>query len=309
MRAPLPGRARRAPGGRPSAPRPCALAEAGPGPGDPGAPGRFALLYPGAGSFRTLPGKARRAGGLLAGWCITYSWPGDCAHAPFREARNAALLKRFGTSDTDAIAAMADTYYKLCAARDAAQAEAERQDCHRRRPVCLPQLQRAGDSAGGPPLRPRRLRHLPRRTACCASCAVRRKELAEAESAAREARLRADLLARAGPQAGGRRSVRSAGAEPGGCDRPTGAGPGGPGRRPLRRGSADRPAPRRGRPGGAASVRAEQLEQREQLEEEYAALQLAWRPWTPPTPLCRAAFPRLWAAGQRRSFRPHRRAL
>ena len=83
------------------------------------------------------------------------------------------------------------------------------------------------------------------------TCAVRRKELAEAESAAREARLRRELLARQLPEAGGagvRRPRPGPGTVAAELERTRGRLAAGP----LRRRPAHRPAPGRRGPGGAA---------------------------------------------------------
>ena len=50
---------------------------------------------------------------------------GACAlsRSARKKARAAALIKRYGTTDTDAIAALADTYYKLCETQEATQAD------------------------------------------------------------------------------------------------------------------------------------------------------------------------------------------
>ncbi len=63
--------------------------------------------------------------GLGCAWTL-----GPALHAG--ELVSAALLKRFGTADLDAVRQLADTYAKLCEARDAAQARRQRQVRRRR---------------------------------------------------------------------------------------------------------------------------------------------------------------------------------
>ena len=115
-----------------------------------------------------------------------------------RDARDAALRKRFGTSDPDAIAALADTYVKLLEARDAAQAEADRRSAAAdtlynnliaNEQALLLEVRRFAPAAFDLSAADQLLR----------SCAVRRKELTEAEAAARQARMRADLLSQQTP--------------------------------------------------------------------------------------------------------------
>ena len=115
-----------------------------------------------------------------------------------RDARAAALHKRFGTSDPDEIAALADTYIKRLEARDAAQAEADRRSAAAdtlynsltaNEQALLLEVRRFAPAAFDLSAADQLLR----------SCAVRRKELAEAEAAAQRARMRADLLAQQTP--------------------------------------------------------------------------------------------------------------
>ena len=54
--------------------------------------------------------KPASVGALLAGLCITYLLAGQLRRHAMQDARNAALIKRYGTTDADAIAALADTY-------------------------------------------------------------------------------------------------------------------------------------------------------------------------------------------------------
>ena len=115
-------------------------------------------------------------------------------------ARSAALLKRFGTTDTEKISSMVNAYVQALAARDAAQANANAKSAaadtlynslSSNEQGILLEVRRFAPSAFDIPTADRLLRN----------CAVRRKELAEAESAAREARLRCDLQAQQLPEA------------------------------------------------------------------------------------------------------------
>ena len=109
-----------------------------------------------------------------------------------RAARNAALLKRFGTTDMGTISSMVDVYVQALAARDDAQAQANAKSAaadtlynslSSNEQGILLEVRRFAPDAFDIPTADQLLRR----------CAVRRKELAEAESAAREARLRSDL--------------------------------------------------------------------------------------------------------------------
>ncbi len=109
-----------------------------------------------------------------------------------RSAQNAVLEKRFGTADPAAIAEMANAYLNLLEARDAAQtdaagksatAEALYASLSANEQGILLEVRRFAPAAFDIPTADSLLR----------SCAVRRRELAEAESAAREARMRCDL--------------------------------------------------------------------------------------------------------------------
>ena len=109
-----------------------------------------------------------------------------------RAARNAALLKRFGTTDMGKISSMVDVYVQALAARDDAQAQANAKSAaadtlynslSSNEQGILLEVRRFAPDAFDIPTADQLLRR----------CAVRRKELAEAESAAREARLRSDL--------------------------------------------------------------------------------------------------------------------
>ena len=109
-----------------------------------------------------------------------------------RAARNAALLKRFGTTDMGTISSMVDVYVQALAARDDAQAQANAKSAaadtlynslSSNEQGILLEVRRFAPDAFDIPTADQLLRR----------CAVWRKELAEAESAAREARLRSDL--------------------------------------------------------------------------------------------------------------------
>ena len=137
---------------------------------------------------------------LLAGLGITWFLAGRLRRRAIQAARNTALMKRFGTADASAITALADTYYKLCEARDAAQAEANAKTATAdalhasltsNEQAILLEVRRFAPDAFDLTAADQLLR----------SCAVRRRELTEAESAAKEASLCRDLLARQAPEA------------------------------------------------------------------------------------------------------------
>ncbi len=163
-------------------------------------------------------------------------------------------LKRFGTADLDAIRQLAEDYAKLCEARDAAQASVNAKSAaadtlynslSSNEQGILLEVRRFAPAAFDIPTADQLLR----------GCAVRRKELAEAETAAREARMRYELQVEQAPaprHAGGGcpRPVRSREAISTELDRVRAALAGGP----LLRGPSGRPAPRRGRSRGAAGL-------------------------------------------------------
>ena len=114
-------------------------------------------------------------------------------------ARSTALLKRFGTADQDAIRQLAEDYAKLCEARDAAQANANAKSAaadtlynslSSNEQAILLEVRRFAPGAFDIPTADQLLR----------SCAVRRRELTEAESAAREARARREALSQQVPE-------------------------------------------------------------------------------------------------------------
>ncbi len=136
---------------------------------------------------------------LLAGLGITYFLTRRLRRRAIQAARAAALTKRFGTADPAVITALADTYAGLCQARDDAQAEADRRSAAAdtlynsltaNEQGLLLEVRRFAPSAFDLSAADQLLRE----------CAVRRKELQAAETAAAQARLRADLLAQQTPE-------------------------------------------------------------------------------------------------------------
>lgn len=110
-----------------------------------------------------------------------------------KKAQSTALQKRFGTTDRDAIAAQAAEYGRLCETLDAARAESERcsaaaESLHAaltaNEQAILLDIRRFAPDAFD----------LSTADGLLRSCAQRRKELTEAEQAAREAKLRLDIL-------------------------------------------------------------------------------------------------------------------
>lgn len=111
-----------------------------------------------------------------------------------KDAQDAALLKRFGTADQAVIAQMADTYCKLCEARDTAQADVNAKSATAdalytsltsNEQGILLEVRRFAPSAFDIPTADQLLRE----------CALRRKSLADAEAKARTARMRYELQA------------------------------------------------------------------------------------------------------------------
>lgn len=110
----------------------------------------------------------------------------------FQKSRAELRAKRFGTTDPAAISELADTYIKLCEARNIAQADANAKS------AALDTLYNSlSSNEQGILLEVRRFApaayDIPTADSLLRSCAVRRRELAEAESAARESRMRWDL--------------------------------------------------------------------------------------------------------------------
>ena len=161
----------------------------------------FALSYvTGAALSGSLWQKPAAIGVLLAVLAATWFLAGRLRRKAIQDAQASALLKRFGTADPDAIRQLAETYVKLCEARDTAQANANAKSAAAdtlyntltsNEQGILLEVRRFAPGAFDIPTADQLLR----------SCAVRRKELAEAEAAAREARLRCDLQAQQTPEA------------------------------------------------------------------------------------------------------------
>jgi len=115
-----------------------------------------------------------------------------------KNARFAALIKRFGTSDPAEIFTLADKYSELLAARDAAQAELDKRSAaadtlyntlSSNEQAILLEIRRFAPAAFDLSAADELLRQ----------CAARRKSLAEAETAAQKAQMRCDLLAQQTP--------------------------------------------------------------------------------------------------------------
>ena len=188
--------------------------------------------------------------------------------------RHTALTKRFGTADPDAIADMADTYCKLYEAREAAQ-----EAVNAKTAAADTLYSSLSSNEQGILLEVRRFApaafDIPTADSLLRQCAVRRRELAEAETAARDARLRWEVQSQQLPQAEEAelpappvRNREAVTAELEGTREALAAA----------KSAADRLTGRLhavGDPAVLASVREEQLAQKEQLEGEYAALQLA----------------------------------
>ena len=188
--------------------------------------------------------------------------------------RQAALTKRFGTTDQEAIAAMADTYCKLYEARDAAQ-----EAVNAKTAAADTLYNSLSSNEQGILLEVRRFApaafDIPTADSLLRQCAVRRKELSEAEAAAREARLRWEVQSQQLPQTEENDlpfpPQRSRGAVEAELTRTKEA-------IAAARSAADRLTGRLhavGDPAVLTSIQAEQREQREKLEGEYAALQMA----------------------------------
>ena len=188
--------------------------------------------------------------------------------------RHTALTKRFGTADPDAIAGMADTYCKLYEAREAAQ-----EAVNAKTAAADTLYSSLSSNEQGILLEVRRFApaafDIPTADSLLRQCAVRRRELAEAETAARDARLRWEVQSQQLPQAEEAelpappaRNREAVTAELEGTREALAAA----------KSAADRLTGRLhavGDPAVLASVREEQLAQKDQLEGEYAALQLA----------------------------------
>ncbi len=117
-----------------------------------------------------------------------------------KNAQTAALTKRYGTADPTEIAALADTYYIMYQAREDAQAEltaktataeALHESLSSNEQGILLEVRRFAPAAFDISTADELLR----------SCAVRRRETADAETAVREAQLRLELLRQQTPPA------------------------------------------------------------------------------------------------------------
>lgn len=135
------------------------------------------------------------AAAILAAGALLVSWLTRCAR---RKARDAVLTKRYGTADSDTIGALADTYLKLWEAREAAQ-----NDVQAKTATADALYNSLSSNEQGILLEVRRFAPaaFDIRTAdgLLRGCAVRRRELLEAERSAREAAMRRDLTARQTP--------------------------------------------------------------------------------------------------------------
>ena len=144
-----------------------------------------------------LPALSASIAVLIAG--LGCAW--TLARAARRRAREAALLKRFGTTDLEAVRQLADTYAKLCEARDAAQA-----DVNTKTAAADTLYSSLSSNEQGILLEVRRFApaafDIPTADTLLRGCAVRRKELTEAEAAAREARMRYELQVQQRPISG-----------------------------------------------------------------------------------------------------------
>ena len=111
-----------------------------------------------------------------------------------QKAQADALLKRYGTTDTDAITALANTYYKLYEAQEAAQANVNAKTA-----TADALYATLTSNEQGILLEVRRFApaayNIPTADTLLRQCAVRRRELQEADAAAREAAMRRDLTA------------------------------------------------------------------------------------------------------------------
>lgn len=139
---------------------------------------------------------------LLAGLGATWFLAGRLRRSAVQKAQDAALVKRFGTADPAAIQKLADTYSKLYQDRENAQGEADRRSAaaeslytalSTNEQGLLLEVRRFAPSAFDLSAADQLLRQ----------CAVRRKELGEAETAAQNARMRLELLTQQTPKAAG----------------------------------------------------------------------------------------------------------
>lgn len=162
----------------------------------------FVFLLLACGSFFFLTARASL---WLTGWMRALPWAlfavlaaagGIVSHLmrtrAAAAARNAALQKRFGAADAGTRAALASDYGKLCAAREAARTVADAKSAaadalyaslSSNEQGILLEVRRFAPSAFD----------IPAADAALRECAVRRREAAEAETAAGEAALRSEL--------------------------------------------------------------------------------------------------------------------
>ena len=235
----------------------------------------FILLYQAALFLNGSPWQKPAAlAVLLAGLAVTWGIAWRLRGRAVKKAQDDALTRRFGTADPDAITDMADTYCKLYEAREAAQ-----EAVNAKTAAADTLYDSLSSNEQGILLEVRRFApvafDIPTADSLLRQCAVRRRELQEAEAAAREARLRWEVQSQQLPQAAEEdlpapplrsredavrelEQVRQALADA--------------------RSAGDRLTGRLhavGDPAVLSSVRAEQLEQADRLEDEYAALQLA----------------------------------
>lgn len=169
-----------------------------------GAPLAVSLLGAAVGAalgWFLLPyGMAAAIGGAIAVIAAAAGIAMRLYHSSRSKARAAALKKQFGTADPQALTALADTYVKLLEAQSSARsgasaasaaAESLYATLSSNEQAILLEVRRFAPSAFDIPTADQLLRE----------CAVRRKELAEAETSARESRLRYELESRQTPDA------------------------------------------------------------------------------------------------------------
>lgn len=111
-----------------------------------------------------------------------------------QKAQADALLKRYGTTDTDAITALANTYYKLYEAQEAAQANVNAKTATADALYATLTSNEQGILLEVRCFAPAAY-NIPTADTLLRQCAVRRRELQEADAAAREAAMRRDLTA------------------------------------------------------------------------------------------------------------------
>ncbi len=162
----------------------------------------------GAGGFLVLRAQAGLLPGALAlaaPWAVLAAavaaalcLAGRARRRDLERARSAALLKRFGTADADRIAALAEAYGGLLEARDRAQGDLDAKSA-----TADALYASLSSNEQGILLEVRRFApaafDIPTADSLLRSCAVRRRELQEAEAAAREAGMRQELLERQTP--------------------------------------------------------------------------------------------------------------